>query len=90
MAYCIWHLGLSAKEAAEWDAMVAQLTPSPKLIEAVGAFQFSTRPQPPAATQAAATQPAEAPPDFYRRGKELILNAMQGSPATQPAGEDKK
>jgi hypothetical protein len=87
--YCLWRQGLSAEEAAQWDAMVATLTPSPKLVETVNAFQFSA---PPKMTTAPATQsqPVESASDHSQTGKNLILNAMQGSPATQPAGAGQK
>lgn len=81
LEYCLWYKGLAADEKKAWDAFLARQLPGPQLWQALGEFRFPAT----LATRPADTAPGEAPDDYSRQGRELLLNVLRGLPATQPA-----
>lgn len=77
--YCLWRLGLEDGEAEQWDSFLATLRPGPKGHQRLESFRFPSRPVKPMA------EDAQQPADFTRHGPDLVLKALSGEPATQPA-----
>jgi hypothetical protein len=57
LEYCFWRLALSDKDAREWDAMLAELTPGEGTLRVLEDFRFSDEPT---------TKPAPGQPPTHR------------------------